>query len=205
MQVQLVNIAKRFQYRFIIENCNLTLDAGKCYGLKGANGSGKSTLLKIIAGYLSPSNGELHYRIGKESISRDDVYKYLSFAAPYTDLVDEMNLGELLAFYQKHKKMYSEYDHHSFSDVMAKEYEEDMFLSEYSSGMYQRVRLCLACLSDVPLLLLDEPTSYLDKEAKAWYFDLMKKYRKDKTILICSNDLEDFLDCDEVFDIQQWT
>jgi ABC-type multidrug transport system ATPase subunit len=66
----------------------------------------------------------------------------------------------------------------------------DKPLSAFSSGMMQRVKLGLALLSDVPLLLLDEPTSHLDKNAVNWYHDLLISASENKTVVIATNEIE---------------
>jgi ABC-type multidrug transport system ATPase subunit len=53
--------------------------------------------------------------------------------------------------------------------------------------MKQRVKLVAAILSDVPLLLLDEPTMNLDKTGIDWYLNLMNDQAKNRTVIICSN------------------
>jgi len=71
-------------------------------------------------------------------------------------------------------------------------------LLQFSSGMKQRVKLGLALYSSGDILLLDEPTSNLDDAAKAWFFTHLAKLRKDKLILIASNEAEDFKYCAEI-------
>ena len=53
--------------------------------------------------------------------------------------------------------------------------------------MKQRVRLVLAILSNTPLLLLDEPTSNLDKKGIEWYKQLMSEYCSERIVMVCSN------------------
>ena len=57
----------------------------------------------------------------------------------------------------------------------------------FSSGMKQRVKLVLALLSDVPLILLDEPTMNLDAAGTGWYLELVREFMEGRTILVCSN------------------
>ena len=57
----------------------------------------------------------------------------------------------------------------------------------FSSGMKQRVKLILALLSDVPLVLLDEPTMNLDAAGTEWYLGLVAEFMEGRTILVCSN------------------
>ena len=64
--------------------------------------------------------------------------------------------------------------------------------------MKQRVKLAIAILADCPVLLLDEPVSNLDKNAIAWYKNLITNYASGKTIIVCSNSINDeFGFCDK--------
>jgi ABC-type multidrug transport system ATPase subunit len=60
-------------------------------------------------------------------------------------------------------------------------------IRQFSSGMKQRVKLVLAILSDVPMILLDEPTMNLDKTGIEWYLELVNTFAGNRTIIICSN------------------
>ena len=83
MTIDLNQVSKRYTHQWIIKNVTYTFEAGNNYAIKGANGSGKSTLLKIISGFLSPSKGSVNYAKSGNAISRADVYKSVSYAAPY--------------------------------------------------------------------------------------------------------------------------
>ena len=70
------------------------------YAITGPNGSGKSTLLQVIAGAIAISEGEVRYASGSSAdIPPDQAYRYLSFSAPYLDLVEEMTAMEFLNFH----------------------------------------------------------------------------------------------------------
>jgi len=61
--------------------------------------------------------------------------------------------------------------------------------------MKQRLSLGLAFCMDVPLLILDEPTSFLDDGKKQWYKEMLAKYGNGKTVVIASNDAFDIEEC----------
>ena len=71
----------------------------------------------------------------------------------------------------------------------------------YSSGMKQRVKLGLAFFSKTDILILDEPTSNLDKTGIAWYQSLIQNYTQDKTILIGSNQENEYIFCQNILNI----
>ena len=107
MRIELDKIGKQYQEDWIFNDCSYSFKPGQKYALTGFNGSGKSTLLKIIAGYLDPSNGTIYYQSEKEKIERNDFYKYISYSAPYSELIEEFSAKEMLNFHFKFKSPFN--------------------------------------------------------------------------------------------------
>jgi ABC-type multidrug transport system ATPase subunit len=190
MHIQLNDIGKRYNYEWIFRNIRYEFNSANSYVILGNNGSGKSTLLQIIAGNLIPSQGEIQYFIDTAKIETENIYKQLSFASPYLDLMEEFTLEETIAFHAQFKPFYDLLNVKQVLDRMHLEKAKNKQVKYFSSGMKQRVRLALAILSNTPLLLLDEPTSNLDKQAIHWYQQLIQSYTKDRLIIVASNQLE---------------
>ncbi len=197
MTITLSDVYKRFTYQWIIKKANYQFSNHRIYGIAGPNGSGKSTLLHMISGYLSPSKGKLSWQQGDVQIDRHDQYKSVAICAPYIKMVEDFTIPELLRLYTKSKPL---------TDLTTEEFMRKAYIEQhsakpikyFSSGMKQRVQLLLALATDGPVLLLDEPTSYLDQAAKAWFYNELQAYSKDKLVIIASNDLDDLDQCDEV-------
>lgn len=192
MQITIQNVSKRYLYDWIIRDLSKVFESGSISGINGINGSGKSTLIKMLSGYLSPSEGKIIYKDQDKVVDRSDVYQYVSMAAPYTDIINEYNAEEMFAFHTKFKKLRIDINVVEFLDIVKLKGNKGKQIQFYSSGMKQRLQLAIAVLTDSRLLLLDEPTSYLDSENKAWFYDLLDAHKSDRTILIASNDEEDF-------------
>ncbi len=194
MHIQLTNIGKRYNYEWIFRSIHQEYTTGNNYVILGSNGSGKSTLLQIIAGNLIPSEGQITYTSSKASTSKtievEAIYTQLSFASPYLELLEEFTLSESISFHAKFKPFFDGLDTKQVLSLMQLEKAKDKQLKYFSSGMKQRVRLALAILSNTPLLLLDEPTSNLDKNAISWYQQLIRSYSQNRLIIVASNQLE---------------
>lgn len=198
MQVIADKLCKRYLYDWIIKDLSRNFESESVTGVSGINGSGKSTLMKMLSGWLSPSKGSVMYRHQQETVSTADVHKYVSIVAPYTDLIQEYDLEEMYHFHTGFRELPSISDFAHFEEVVKLKGHNGKSLQYYSSGMKQRVQLALATLSKSPLLLLDEPTSYLDAENKAWFYQLLADHIDGKTVIISSNDEEDFQLCSDV-------
>ena len=190
MHIQLTNIGKRYNYEWIFKGIHLEFAKENNYAILGSNGSGKSTLLQVIAGNFIPSEGEISYKLNNASIDAEDIYTQLSIATPYLDLFEEFTLNESVEFHSKFKPFMAGLETQQIVTLMQLEKAKDKQLKYFSSGMKQRVRLALAILSNTPLLLLDEPTSNLDKNAINWYQQLIQTYSRDRLIIVASNQLE---------------
>lgn len=202
IQINLNNIGKRYNYEWIFRKLNYDFTSENNYVILGANGSGKSTLLQVIAGNLTHSEGEVEYRNITNSVTQsgvegrqstiqfENIFKDLSYCAPYLDLFEEFTLTECIEFQEKFKPFQTGLDVKKIIELTELEKSKDKQLKYYSSGMKQRVRLALAILADTPLLLLDEPTSNLDKKSIDWYQTLVTNYSKNRLIIVASNHQE---------------
>ena len=90
------------------------------------------------------------------------------------------------------------------ADRMRLSHAMDKEIKFFSSGMKQRVKLGLAFFSDVPLVILDEPTSNLDRQGAAWYHEQVQLLQPDQLLLIGSNDPAEYDFCPNVLDVMQW-
>jgi len=200
LSIQSQHVYKRFQREWIIDDFNHLFEAGSRTGISGPNGKGKSTLLKLLAGFMPVSEGKIIYELDQKSIDVDDLYLQMSFSAPYISLNKELYIKELYNLISTNKEMYTESEK-AFTSLVYLEKDAHKPIKEFSDGMRQRLHLALAILCKTPLLFLDEPSTYLDHNAKKWMMDLLKSHAHNRTIIIASNDPFDFEDCSDVIEI----
>ena len=203
MDIHLEDIGKRFAFQTILKSVNLSLTSGQTIGISGRNGAGKSTLLKMISGYLSPSKGIISYAKEGQNITDDLWFLHYVFTAPYIDLPPYFTVKELLEHYRKFKNVHLQ-NEDEFIDFCELSNIKNKRIGQFSSGMQQRLSLGLAFNSDVELYLLDEPTSYLDAHAKEWFHQKLGEIRS-KSIIIASNDHQDFSEVDTIHSIRDKT
>lgn len=197
MRIELEGIGRRYNRDWIFKDISASFERGNSYALLGPNGSGKSTLMKVIAGSLTPSEGAIRYILNEEIISEEKIYSYVSYAAPYIELIEEFTLREIIEFHFRFKKILLEFDEMDLRSTLGLEASLDKQFKYFSSGMKQRVKLCLACFTDSPVLLLDEPMSNLDIQGENWCLDLIRKtVNKDRVMIIASNQEKEYAICD---------
>jgi ABC-type multidrug transport system ATPase subunit len=182
MKIIATGIHKKFRQEWVFKALNYTFESGKSYAIIGLNGAGKSTLLKTLAQYSLPNKGKVEF----EGIT-EDVNKQISFAAPYSELIEEFTLPELLNFLVQINFLEARWDFNTFTSFIDLQPSETKYIKNFSSGMRQKVKLGIALAADRPILCLDEPTSNLDEKAKNWFYKALESQRH-KLILIASNE-----------------
>lgn len=201
LAIDLEGVGKKYNREWIFRNLHFRFASGKSYAVTGPNGSGKSTLLQCIAGAIHLSEGALQYQLVTEgkstTIAENSMYQYVSIAAPYLELVEEMTAHELLDFHRHFKPFIPGTTIEEILSAVALEKSAHKQIRYFSSGMKQRLKLAQAFYSDVPLLLLDEPCSNLDRSGIELYKDLCTGPGKNKLIIVGSNDQQETAFCSQ--------
>ncbi|WP_175634737.1 ABC transporter ATP-binding protein [Pedobacter ghigonis] len=203
MKISLNNVGRRFNKEWIFRNLSTEFSAGNSYAILGPNGSGKSTLLSILTGSLSPSEGEISFSQGTD-IPVENIYRYISLAAPYLELVETFSLKEIIDFHFKFKNFAPGVDAKSLISILGLEKAANKEIKYFSSGMKQRTKLALACCTDTPILFLDEPTSNLDLQGMNWYRELIENFGKDRLTIIGSNQIQEYEFCNHQIQIADY-
>lgn len=193
MQIIAHHIVKQFEAETVLRNVTYTFEGPNRYALLGPNGSGKSTLLQILSGYVSPTKGQLEHHLYNKIVNPDTLYQHIAIAAPYIELIEELNLNELLQYHQVFKPL-----SHSPKEIIEHiqlHHAAHKPIAAYSSGMKQRVKLALAIFSQSPFLLLDEPCSNLDTQGIQLYRHLIDQFTQNKLLIIASNDPNEYDFC----------
>lgn len=204
MVIQLSNLSKRFHQQWIFRNLNLELNNKNSYAVIGPNGSGKTTLLQIIAAIQPPSKGTIQYRSDEGPIDADDFYRFLSFVAPYLEMIEEFTLQEFLNFHFSFKPLSSPWTIDQIIEDSGLADSRNKRLKSFSSGMRQRVKLALSFYSDSQVIFLDEPTANLDKHGIEWYLQRMDGIKANRLILIGSNQPYEYQFCQKTIDLNDY-
>jgi iron complex transport system ATP-binding protein len=184
----------------LIEDVTLEVDRGEIVALVGPNGAGKSTILKTAAGLLRPVKGSVllgERRLSEYSLSekakRMSVMMTERTGTEYMTCFDVVRIGR----YQYTNLMgsLSDHDREVILDSMQQIGVDTLADTDYSTlsdGQKQRVLLARAIVSEPDILILDEPTSYLDMGYKTEFFDILRQLVEERQIavLISMHELE---------------
>lgn len=174
--------------------------SGQLIGLVGNNGVGKSTFLRTLAGLQDKLSGEvLINNRSLDAIEKSELAKTVSIVL--TEKIDGFNLTvrDLVSMgrvpYTNYLHQLSEQDIaliNSSIKAVGLEFNSEKQLSELSDGLFQKAMIAKGLAQQTDLLLLDEPTAYLDFNSKHELFDLLKDLvdTKNKCLIVSSHDIE---------------
>ncbi|MGY2134032.1 ABC transporter ATP-binding protein [Hymenobacter sp. HD11105] len=201
MQIQATGLGKRFNRDWIFRNLTHTFQPGTATAILGPNGAGKSTLLNTLSGQLLPTDGTLAYTLKGREVAVEDIPAQLAYCAPYLELIEELTLSELLHFHTRFKPLKPGLTNKALIELLYLEKSRHKLVRDFSSGMKQRLKLGLALYSAAPLLLLDEPTTNLDRTGVAWYQEHIRATAAGRLVLVSSNVAEEYDFCQEQLDV----
>ena len=191
MKIILNNISKKYNKKYVFKNFSYQFE-NKYYSITGSNGSGKTTLLKIILGYITPQNGNVTYYKNNSKIE-DDNFGFFSFASPYQEIIEEFTLNEIIHFHFKFLSPINKMKENEIINLLEMEEYSNIKISNFSTGMKQKVKLGLALFSECEFTLLDEPCSNLDDNGIIWYHKNVEESLKFKKIIVASNNKNEIL------------
>jgi ABC-2 type transport system ATP-binding protein len=208
--VETINLTKRYGDLVALNNLNLTINEGDCFGFIGPNGAGKTTTIKILATLLKPTSGQANIAgltVGYQNRQIRPLVGYVpDFMGEYEDMVCTEYLEFFAAAYgihgQQRKKIVN--DVLELTDMTYKATAE---VKSLSRGMQQRLSVARVLLHDPKVLLMDEPASGLDPRARIEMRELLKELRRmGKTIIISSHILPELAElCNVVGIIERGT
>lgn len=200
----LQNAGRRFNRDWIFRDVSYTFTSGNSYAILGPNGSGKSTILQLLNGSLSPSSGTVSFTCNHQPLDANGVYRHISLAAPYLELIEDFTLNEVIDFHFKFKSYLPGLDKKQLIDLLNMQAHRNKLVKYFSSGMKQRVKLALAFTSATAVLMLDEPTSNLDTQGVEWYLSLVQQYAQQRLTIVCSNQEHEYSFCQQQLQITDY-
>jgi ABC-2 type transport system ATP-binding protein len=188
--IQTTALTKRYRRVTALDDCSLSVEPGEVFGLLGPNGAGKTTFLRLLLGFLRPTSG--HAEIdGLDCYRRSvEVRHRVSYLPGDVRLYGGLRGRNTLRFFagvRRNGSLQRAVD-------LAEQLELDLTrrVAFMSTGMRQKLALCVTLSADVPLIVLDEPTTALDPNARGDVMRLVAQARQTgRTVLFSSHVLSE--------------
>ena len=189
--IETVNLTRKYGDLTALDNLNLTIEEGTCFGFIGPNGAGKTTTIKILATLLKPTWGEARVDGHVVGYQNHLIRPLIGYVPDFLGAYDDMLVSEYLEFFAAcygihgEKRMRVVGEVLELTDLVSKRKSD---VNGLSRGMQQRLSVARVLLHDPKVLLMDEPSSGLDPRARIEMRELLKELRRmGKTILFSSH------------------
>ena len=211
--IEIKNLSAGYDNRTVLRNINLTVYDRDFLGIIGPNGGGKTTLIKCILGLLKPTGGEILYRVATTSGNSSAPHDNSAANSQFSTLNSQLSMGYLpqynsidrkfpitveeviLSGLSSQKSLISRFTaahREKARQVIARmglEGLEERAIGALSGGQLQRALLGRAIISDPQLVVLDEPSTYIDKRFEARLYELLAEINHDCAIILVSHDI----------------
>ncbi len=188
--LEIKNLSAGYDGHVVLEDVNLEVFAGDFIGIIGPNGGGKTTLIKTILGLIKPFSGELTLHISKTNIGYLPQVNQIDKRFPIS-VIDVVRSGKANSalFSSFHKNTEEKEKAESLLREMGIISIRNKAIGELSGGQMQRVFLCRALMNEPELLVLDEPSTYVDNNFEGELYLKLKELNEQMAILLISHDV----------------
>jgi len=188
--LEIKDLTAGYENQVVLENVSLTILANDFIGVIGPNGGGKTTLIKAILGSVKPMSGEINLLISKKNIGYLPQVNQIDKRFPIS-VIDVVRSGkaDTSLFSSFHKNRDEKEKAESLIQQMGITSIRDKSIGELSGGQMQRVFLCRALMNEPELLILDEPSTYVDNNFEGELYLKLKELNNRMAILLISHDV----------------
>ncbi|NDW13316.1 metal ABC transporter ATP-binding protein [Bacteroides sp. 214] len=192
--ISLTGISAGYDKKQVLHDVNLTVYERDFLGIIGPNGGGKTTLIKVVLGLIAASAGKItYYKEGKavDKITMGYLPQYNTIDKKFPISVEEVILSGLSSC----KTVTSRFTHAHKEKVrqvvarMGLEGVEKSPIGQLSGGQIQRALLGRAIISNPQVVILDEPSTYIDKQFEARLYELLTEINRECAIILVSHDI----------------
>lgn len=199
--IEVKNIVKIYDNIEAVKNVSFNTHVGEIIALLGPNGAGKSTLMNMIAGFLSPTKGEIF--VNGNNVAEKDLItkKDIGFLPEGAPMYADMTVHQFLKYFIELKFNLDDENPNKkqiYADELVRiektakiENVSNQRIETLSKGYLRRVGFAVSLIGNPPILLLDEPTDGLDPNQKEHMRQLIAEMSKNKTILISTHLLDE--------------
>ena len=202
------NLTKKFGDLTAVDNIDFEIFKGENFGFLGPNGAGKTTIMKMIQGVSPLSDGKLTLA-GMDIAEQARTIKEIVGVAPQEDNLDpDFTVFQNLTVYARYFDIPKEKARTRADELlkfMQLEEKRDVVMTELSGGMRRRLILARALMNDPRILILDEPTTGLDPQARHLIWTKIRSLKKQGvTVILTTHYMEEAAQlCDRIIIMDQ--
>ena len=199
---EVVDLTKRYGSNTVVSQLSFSIAPGECLGVIGPNGAGKTTTIRMCLGLTSPDTGRITYfpdgrNVPSLNMPQDAlaIKERLGIVSQFDSLDPDFSCAENLLVFGRYFGLKDAVIRERIPGLLefaALTHKADAKLSELSGGMKRRLSLARALVNDPQLLLLDEPTTGLDPQARHLMWErLQRLVQQGKSILLTTHFMDE--------------
>lgn len=182
--------------KFAVQGLSLAVPRGECFGMLGPNGAGKTSWISMMIGLTKPTSGTAYVH-GMDILSdMGEVYTRMGVCPQHDLLWGNLTGREHLMFYGRLKNLkgaaLTQAVEESLKSVnLFKGGVGDKQAKQYSGGMKRRLSVAIALIGDPKVVYMDEPSTGLDPASRKTLWDVVKKAKRDRAIILTTHSMEE--------------
>ncbi|HKB87842.1 MAG TPA: ABC transporter ATP-binding protein [Ignavibacteriaceae bacterium] len=190
--VEVKEVYKSFKTVKAVNGVSLTIKQGQFTALLGPNGAGKTTLVEMIEGIQKPDNGDITILGKKWEGHQNELHRSIGLSLQETRFIDKLTVEETMKLFAGFYQLGNERVNEIISEINLGE-KRKSYTVNLSGGQRQKLALGLALLNNPKLLLLDEPTTGLDPNARReiWHILLQLKAKSQTSLILTTHYMEE--------------
>ena len=192
--ITLKKVGKIISGKTILAGLSFGIEKGSLVAIVGLNGAGKSTLLKLLSGFENPNYGQVFLHGLDMNKRRNETRKLIGYVPYENDLDPWLTLEENILFNAELFNVESDIAKkriRKYSTLLGFNNQLSHTTFKVSGGIHKKTMLVRSLIHNPDILILDEPTGYMDAESIRLTWDLIKDLRGDKSIIYVSNSLNE--------------
>jgi ABC-2 type transport system ATP-binding protein len=190
--IEVKNVVKSFKTVQAVRGINLRIFQGQFVALLGPNGAGKTTLVEMIEGIQKPDQGEIFILGKKWKGNEDELRQVIGLSLQETRFIDKLTVRETVRLFASFFEL-GDARVEEIIYVVGLEEKKKSYVVNLSGGQRQRLALGIALLNDPKILLLDEPTTGLDPNARREIWAILQelKDRSQTSLILTTHYMEE--------------
>lgn len=200
--VRVNNLSVQFGDFFAVKNISFSVEKGEIFGFLGANGAGKTTTIRVLCGLLSPSSGEIEVAGEKFETAGSQLKLKVGYMSQKFTLYEDLTIQENLSLAA---------DLHRIQSKEAKIKQEELLtfihwnrslntiIKDLPGGQKQQISLVASMMHNPEIVFLDEPTAGVSPQARAYFWDLIRKIAQlGKTVFVTTHYMDEAEQCGRI-------
>ena len=190
--IEVKNVWKSFKTVQAVKGIDLNIPKGQFVALLGPNGAGKTTLVEMIEGIQKPDKGEIAIMGKKWKGNEDELHTIIGLSLQETRFIDKLRVSETLllfaGFFNLGRERVNE-----IIDIIGLEDKRKSYVVNLSGGQRQRLAIGIALINKPAILLLDEPTTGLDPNARREIWEILRnlKVNSETSMILTTHYMEE--------------